>query len=96
MYLPAAHGFDYYLGIPYSDDMGEARATPCSADDKPGTAAVRKDDSEEVANWEMYDVQPQSQPRITTTVASLTRYTWHYHCTATHYEQPRKPKSIPH
>jgi len=28
-YLPAARGFDEYLGIPYSDDMGEARATPC-------------------------------------------------------------------
>ena len=28
-YLPAARGFDEYLGIPYSDDMGDARATPC-------------------------------------------------------------------
>jgi len=28
-YLPASRGFDQYLGIPYSDDMGEARATPC-------------------------------------------------------------------
>ncbi|EDQ85419.1 uncharacterized protein MONBRDRAFT_11941 [Monosiga brevicollis MX1] len=25
MYLPGARGFDRYLGIPYSDDMGEAR-----------------------------------------------------------------------
>eukprot|EP00041_Stephanoeca_diplocostata_P008161 m.118189 g.118189 ORF g.118189 m.118189 type:complete len:592 (-) comp17199_c0_seq1:157-1932(-) len=33
MFLPASRGFDYYLGIPYSDDMGEARATPCSGDD---------------------------------------------------------------
>jgi len=32
MYLPAARGFDYYLGIPYSDDMGSARATPCQGD----------------------------------------------------------------
>lgn len=49
MYLPAARGFDYYLGqsasvlglvarkhigilgIPYSDDMGEARATSCES-----------------------------------------------------------------
>jgi arylsulfatase A len=31
MYLPTARGFDYYLGIPYSDDMGDARATPCTA-----------------------------------------------------------------
>jgi arylsulfatase A len=29
MYLPAARGFDEYLGIPYSDDMGSARRTPC-------------------------------------------------------------------
>eukprot|EP01050_Picozoa_sp_SAG11_P018724 SAG11_NODE_2877_length_2879_cov_1.997122_2_plen_331_part_00 len=29
MYLPAARGFDEYLGIPYSDDMGLARRTPC-------------------------------------------------------------------
>ena len=32
-YLPAARGFDAYLGIPYSDDMGEARASSC---DGPG------------------------------------------------------------
>eukprot|EP01043_Picozoa_sp_COSAG02_P019339 COSAG02_NODE_926_length_15856_cov_13.975566_17_plen_278_part_00 len=31
MYLPAARGFDEYLGIPYSDDMGYARRTPCSS-----------------------------------------------------------------
>jgi hypothetical protein len=30
-YLPAARGFDAYLGIPYSDDMGKARATPCDS-----------------------------------------------------------------
>ena len=30
-YLPAARGFDSYLGIPYSDDMGQARASPCAA-----------------------------------------------------------------
>lgn len=29
MYLPGARGFDTYMGIPYSDDMGEARRTPC-------------------------------------------------------------------
>ncbi len=28
-YLPLARGFDEYLGIPYSVDMGRARATPC-------------------------------------------------------------------
>ena len=38
MYLPAARGFDYYLGIPYSDDMGAGRLTPCNgAVEVPGT-----------------------------------------------------------
>jgi arylsulfatase A len=31
-YLPSSRGFDYYMGIPYSDDMGEARATSCNKD----------------------------------------------------------------
>lgn len=31
MFLPGARGFDEYLGIPYSDDMGEAKATPCES-----------------------------------------------------------------
>jgi len=30
-YLPAARGFDEYLGVPYSDDMGNGRATPCTS-----------------------------------------------------------------
>ena len=34
VYLPAARGFDAYLGIPFSDDMGEGRASPC---DQPGS-----------------------------------------------------------
>eukprot|EP00051_Salpingoeca_urceolata_P019388 m.283015 g.283015 ORF g.283015 m.283015 type:complete len:565 (+) comp19410_c1_seq1:371-2065(+) len=34
MYLPAARGFDEYLGIPYSDDMGEARLTACSEEEE--------------------------------------------------------------
>ena len=29
-YLPGSRGFDSYLGIPYSDDMGKGRATPCA------------------------------------------------------------------
>ena len=29
MFLPGARGFDTYMGIPYSDDMGKARRTPC-------------------------------------------------------------------
>ena len=27
--MPGSRGFDYYLGIPYSDDMGAGRFTPC-------------------------------------------------------------------
>lgn len=30
-YLPAQRGFDSYLGVPYSVDMGDARATECSS-----------------------------------------------------------------
>eukprot|EP01052_Picozoa_sp_SAG31_P020476 SAG31_NODE_1542_length_7951_cov_4.038844_2_plen_212_part_00 len=29
MFLPGARGFDTYLGIPYSDDMGQAARSPC-------------------------------------------------------------------
>ena len=29
MFLPGARGFDTYMGIPYSDDMGKARRSPC-------------------------------------------------------------------
>ena len=33
-YLPGNQGFDYYLGIPYSDDMGNAKTSTCSAGEK--------------------------------------------------------------
>ena len=29
VFMPGSRGFDYYLGIPYSDDMGAGRFTPC-------------------------------------------------------------------
>jgi len=32
-YLPHNRGFDQYLGIPFSDDMGQGRATACSNPD---------------------------------------------------------------
>jgi len=32
-YLPANNGFDYYLGIPYSDDMGNGFTSPCNSND---------------------------------------------------------------
>jgi arylsulfatase A len=31
IYLPGNRGFDYYLGIPYSDDMGDGVASECPA-----------------------------------------------------------------
>jgi arylsulfatase A-like enzyme len=31
LYLPASRGFDSYLGIPYSDDMGDAISSECPA-----------------------------------------------------------------
>jgi len=37
MFLPGARGFDTYLGIPYSDDMGKAARSPC-----PGESAAEQ------------------------------------------------------
>jgi arylsulfatase A-like enzyme len=33
IYLPANRGFDSYLGIPYSDDMGDAIGSACVVDE---------------------------------------------------------------
>eukprot|EP01062_Namystynia_karyoxenos_P066045 TRINITY_DN60062_c0_g1_i1.p1 TRINITY_DN60062_c0_g1~~TRINITY_DN60062_c0_g1_i1.p1 ORF type:complete len:573 (+),score=172.28 TRINITY_DN60062_c0_g1_i1:106-1719(+) len=49
MYLPAARGFDNYLGIPYSDDMGNAQAQP-----KCGGGAGKEPVSESAQIWELY------------------------------------------
>ncbi len=36
-FLPTNHGFDHYLGLPYSNDMGRQRGTATTADgDQPG------------------------------------------------------------
>ena len=35
MFLPGSRGFDSWLGIPYSDDMGGGRATPCANVQRP-------------------------------------------------------------
>ncbi|KAL3910572.1 MAG: hypothetical protein SGPRY_009006 [Prymnesium sp.] len=46
-YLPAARGFDQYLGIPYSDvrcDMGEARARRCDRSGMRAAPGKRADD----------------------------------------------------
>ena len=44
MFLPASHGFDEYLGIPYSADMGDARATPCGAAPMRAVRGLRQGD----------------------------------------------------
>ena len=35
MFLPGARGFDYYMGIPYSDDMGQAARSDCNGSTSP-------------------------------------------------------------
>jgi arylsulfatase A len=55
-YLPSSRGFDYYLGIPYSDDMGQARATSCNKSE--GVKATpRRNMAEADGEWmrEMYN-----------------------------------------
>jgi hypothetical protein len=40
MFLPGARGFDTYLGIPYSDDMGQAARSPCPGERQCGHTAL--------------------------------------------------------
>ena len=44
MFLPAARGFDYYLGIPCSDDMGSAARSPCLDDKQCGQTVLTGSD----------------------------------------------------
>jgi arylsulfatase A len=39
MFLPGARGFDTYMGIPYSDDMGKAARSPCPGQQQCGGGA---------------------------------------------------------
>jgi len=58
MFLPAARGFDRYLGIPYSDDMGNAQKQPsCSGSDLPETAEEEED------TWQQYVDAGLTSPR---------------------------------
>ena len=41
MYLPASRGFDEYLGIPFSDDMGAGRYSPCGKGGARGERGAR-------------------------------------------------------
>ena len=46
-YLPGNQGFDYYLGIPYSDDMGNGKYSSCNAQqDVSSRSATTKTDNE--------------------------------------------------
>eukprot|EP00586_Coscinodiscus_wailesii_P004105 CAMPEP_0172485774 /NCGR_PEP_ID=MMETSP1066-20121228/13956_1 /TAXON_ID=671091 /ORGANISM="Coscinodiscus wailesii, Strain CCMP2513" /LENGTH=514 /DNA_ID=CAMNT_0013251235 /DNA_START=310 /DNA_END=1854 /DNA_ORIENTATION=- len=47
-YLPGNRGFDYYLGIPYSDDMGNANASSCTAGGSNDTDAREE---ERLSSW---------------------------------------------
>ena len=51
VYLPANRGFDSYLGIPYSDDMGHGRQSAClSSKQQPGASTAK-----EIGNYERRD-----------------------------------------
>ena len=63
-YLPAAQGFDRYLGIPYSDDMGDARTTSCNSSALDGeriAGGVRGDDA-----WRYYLESGHATEAVTT------------------------------
>eukprot|EP00039_Didymoeca_costata_P029425 m.24627 g.24627 ORF g.24627 m.24627 type:complete len:574 (+) comp7626_c0_seq1:438-2159(+) len=60
MFLPASRGFDYYLGIPYSDDMGSARATPCQNGQQPASSRITLHDwTESYEELGFYDAEEQ-------------------------------------
>jgi arylsulfatase A len=60
MFLPVSRGFDYYLGIPYSDDMGQGKVTPCDNEPSIGIDGTFEEDTERTlvrkqeAEWDAY------------------------------------------
>ena len=57
-YLPAARGFDEYLGIPYSDDMGKALASACAPNGMKGRteeSGAHGDESRHERREDLYD-----------------------------------------
>jgi len=50
-YLPGNRGFDYYLGVPYSVDMGAARATPCNCTSSSCPVAAATAAAEPLSGW---------------------------------------------
>lgn len=56
-YLPANRGFDYYLGIPYSDDMGDAVVSGCPSNaNEPdgGSAEGRAGPARATVDWKRF------------------------------------------
>jgi len=51
IFLPGMRGFDEYLGIPYSDDMGGARATPCNQAEAEILSTELQSDDDKSADW---------------------------------------------
>lgn len=59
VYLPGNRGFDHYLGIPFSDDMGHAWMSECPGAEDEDHREAKKRSKQEKEPWssrEMYDV----------------------------------------
>merc|ERR1712192_330682 len=67
-YLPGSRGFDYYLGIPYSDDMGTGRASTCNRTNGPDAQAYEPSSSSSslLSPWmrELYEEAGYVDPNI--------------------------------
>ncbi|KAL3907341.1 MAG: hypothetical protein SGILL_008917, partial [Bacillariaceae sp.] len=62
MYLPTNRGFDSYLGIPYSDDMGDALPNECPVDDN-----VKASGSESESKSKKQQQSPRPPPIMSET-----------------------------
>jgi arylsulfatase A len=59
VYLPGNRGFDFYLGIPFSDDMGVGRQSPCSnikGNELNEPDPEQDDSNSNVQTWESRDM----------------------------------------
>lgn len=54
VYLPGSRGFDEYLGVPYSDDMGRARTSKCNLTQTPLQQQTAAEQRGKRA-WESYE-----------------------------------------
>jgi len=76
MFLPTARGFDHYLGIPYSDDMGAARLSPCNSSSRAAAAAedgrIELDDlTETYGDWGFLDDAAEARAKAAADPAGL-------------------------